>query len=411
MSHLFRRIVLAAVVLSLALAINPASAQIPENPAVTACVSGSGNAPGCDVGQNDSGHNHFGETWSGATPAVGLYVQHTATSGFNAALFGQTASTSGTGVRGRASATTGTNYGVFGEHFSDSGAAVFGLASSIDSSAAGVRGVSNGIYGTGVYGRSNGTWGIGVYGVASKESRDRNIGVAGYANGGDGVGVYGEASDTGVEGLKVGVFGWVSGPYAQGVRGVNAYSGGTAGYFVGNVKVMGNLSKLGGSFKIDHPLDPANKYLSHSFVESPDMMNIYNGNVVLDEKGEAWVELADWFEALNQDFRYQLTPIGGWAPLYIAEKIQGNRFKIAGGEPGLEVSWQVTGIRHDVWAEQNRIRVEEDKPGEEKGLYLYPRGYGRPDTEMVDYLPPTARMDTEMVDQPPLPTTEANSQP
>jgi hypothetical protein len=118
------------------------------------------------------------------------------------------------------------------------------------------------------------------------------------------------------------------------------------------------------------------------------MMNIYNGNVMLDEHGEAWVALPDWFEALNQDFRYQLTPIGGWAPLYVAEKIQGNRFKIAGGEPGLEVSWQVTGIRHDVWAEQHRVLVEEEKAANEKGLYLYPKGYGRPETETVDYLPP-----------------------
>ena len=42
------------------------------------------------------------------------------------------------------------------------------------------------------------------------------------------------------------------------------------------------LSKSIGTFKIDHPLDPANKYLSHSFVELPDMMNIYNGNVMTD---------------------------------------------------------------------------------------------------------------------------------
>jgi hypothetical protein len=96
--------------------------------------------------------------------------------------------------------------------------------------------------------------------------------------------------------------------------------------------VIGNLSKGGGSFKIDHPLDPANKYLYHSFVESPDMMNVYNGNVVLDANGEAVVVLPDWFEALNRDFRYQLTCIGGFAPVYIAEEIANNQFKIAGGE-------------------------------------------------------------------------------
>ena len=79
-----------------------------------------------------------------------------------------------------------------------------------------------------------------------------------------------------------------------------------AGNFEGNVHVSGNLSKGSGSFRIDHPLDPENKYLYHSFVESPDMMNVYNGNVILDEQGEAVVEFPEWFEPLNRDFRYQL---------------------------------------------------------------------------------------------------------
>ena len=68
----------------------------------------------------------------------------------------------------------------------------------------------------------------------------------------------------------------------------------------GNVRITGNVSKGSGSFKIDHPLDPENKYLSHSFVESPDMMNIYNGTVTTNAKAEAAVSLPDWFEALNQ---------------------------------------------------------------------------------------------------------------
>jgi hypothetical protein len=145
----------------------------------------------------------------------------------------------------------------------------------------------------------------------------------------------------------------------------------------GNVNIFGNLTKGGGSFKIDHPLDPENQYLYHSFVESPDMMNIYNGNIILDENGEAWVELPEWFEALNKDFRYQLTPVGAPGPnLYIAEKIKDNHFKISGGEPSAEVSWQVTGIRHDPFAETNRIPVEETKPPEEQGTYLHPEAYG-----------------------------------
>ncbi|HLQ51236.1 MAG TPA: hypothetical protein VK129_07035 [Terriglobales bacterium] len=144
-------------------------------------------------------------------------------------------------------------------------------------------------------------------------------------------------------------------------------------HVVGNLSVTGSVSKGSGSFKIDHPLDPANKYLSHSFVESPDMMNVYNGNVLLDVKGEAWVSLPDYFEALNQDFRYQLTPIGapGQHILYIDQEIANNRFKIAGGKPGGKVSWQVTGVRHDAYANAHRIPVEEDK-GNKRGTYLHP---------------------------------------
>ena len=155
----------------------------------------------------------------------------------------------------------------------------------------------------------------------------------------------------------------------------------------GDLHVFGTLSKGSGSFKIDHPLEPAEKYLYHSFVESPDMMNIYNGNVLLDEGGEAWVTLPDWFEALNMEFRYQLSCIGGFAPVYVAEEIADNRFKIAGGEAGTKVSWQVTGIRHDPYAEMNRIQVEVDKQGDERGKYLAPEAYGLPETMSTAYRP------------------------
>ena len=190
------------------------------------------------------------------------------------------------------------------------------------------------------------------------------VGTAVEASGFD-IGVYGGGA-TGVhgEGGSIGVYG---------TSAVNA------GWFDGNVQILGNtstsgwmnvgsnltvggtLSKAAGMFKIDHPLDPEKRYLCHSFVESPDMMNIYNGNVVLDESGEAWIGMPDWFEALNMEFRYQLTCIGEHAPVYIAEEISENRFKIAGGDEVLKVSWQVTGVRHDDYAEANRIEVELDK--------------------------------------------------
>jgi hypothetical protein len=164
---------------------------------------------------------------------------------------------------------------------------------------------------------------------------------------------------------------------SYGVYGtVDAGSGNYAGFFSGDLRTTGSLTKASGSFMIDHPLDPANKYLYHSFVESPDMMNIYNGNVMLDANGAAVVTLPDWFEALNKDFRYQLTCVGGFAPVYIAQKITGNQFRIAGGTPGLEVSWLVTGIRKDAYAEKNRLPVEVLKPAEERGFYLHPEAFG-----------------------------------
>ena len=153
---------------------------------------------------------------------------------------------------------------------------------------------------------------------------------------------------------------------------------GVAGLFDGDVDITGTLFKGAGAFRIDHPLDPEHKYLNHSFVESPDMKNIYDGVAVFDAAGEVTITLPDWFEALNQDFRYQLTPMGAAFVPYIAEEISGNQFKIAGGIPGRKVSWQVTGIRHDAYANAHRIQVEEPKPAAAVGTYLHPEDFGQP---------------------------------
>jgi hypothetical protein len=170
-----------------------------------------------------------------------------------------------------------------------------------------------------------------------------------------------------------------SGPGEGGV-GVESYPGHAGGYaaeLFGNVYVGGTLSKPGGSFKIDHPLDPENKYLSHSFVESPDMMNIYNGNVVTDGSGYATVTMPDWFEALNTDFRYQLTVIGPqFAQAIVSSEMVANHFTIRTDHPGVKVSWMVTGIRQDAWANANRIPVEQEKTATEKGHYLHPELFG-----------------------------------
>lgn len=141
------------------------------------------------------------------------------------------------------------------------------------------------------------------------------------------------------------------------------------------VQVDGLLSKGGGTFKIDHPLDPLNKFLYHSFVESPDMMNVYNGNVTTNKHGVATIVLPDYFEALNRDFRYQLTVIGQFSQAIVARKIRNNHFVIKTNRPRVEVSWQVTGIRQDPFANLHRIQVEEQKPEEARGHYLHPDAY------------------------------------
>jgi hypothetical protein len=246
----------------------------------------------------------------------------------------------------------------------------------------GVGGVFEGGY-LGVLGKVFPTGNLGYYGLW------------GIVNGGSGIngGVYGYAEGSGynygVRAVAAGS-GTKYGVWAQ-ASGASSY----AGYFEGDVHVTGTLSKAAGSFKIDHPLDPENKYLYHSFVQSPDMMNVYNGNVILDANGEAQVELPDYFEALNRDFRYQLTCIGGFAPVYVAEKVSRNRFKIAGGEPGMELSWQVTGIRKDAFAEANRIEVEVDKPAKERGKYLHPEAHGLGEEHGIHY-EEQKRMDMEM---------------
>jgi hypothetical protein len=143
----------------------------------------------------------------------------------------------------------------------------------------------------------------------------------------------------------------------------------------GNLNVSGTLSKASGSFKIDHPLDPENKYLYHSFVESPDMKNIYDGTVITDKNGKATISLPAYFGALNKDFRYQLTCVGVFAQAIVFKKIHNNQFLIKTSKPNVEVSWQVTGIRNDAYAKKHRIVPEVEKEENAKGKLLYPDSY------------------------------------
>jgi hypothetical protein len=169
--------------------------------------------------------------------------------------------------------------------------------------------------------------------------------------------------------------------------GILALTGsGLAGNFMGSVAISADLNVSGSkNFKIDHPLDPANKYLVHSAVESSERMNIYTGNVSTDGQGEATVQLPDWFAVLNTDFRYQLTVIGQFAQAIIARKIENNQFTIRTSSPNVEVSWQVTGVRQDAFAKANPLVVEQEKEARLRGFYIHPELYGAPAEKQIEW--------------------------
>jgi len=219
-----------------------------------------------------------------------------------------------------------------------------------------------------------------VFGSSINNNISRSYGVMGMTSdvGGVNYGVFGDA-EGGTSSMGTGGAGYGGTSFNIGIYGTAGTSATTnyAGYFYGDVYVNGTLSKGGGSFKIDHPQDPANKYLIHSFVESPDMMNVYNGNVVTDAEGLAIVELPSYFEVENIDFKYQLTVIGQFAQAIIKEEVSGNRFTIQTDKPNVKVSWQVTGVRNDAWANTHRIVPEVEKKGVEKGRYLHPELFGK----------------------------------
>lgn len=187
-------------------------------------------------------------------------------------------------------------------------------------------------------------------------------------------GVYGDADGGAYRNASI---------YGAGASGTGTNWG---GYFNGDVNVGGTVVKSADEVKIDHPLDPKNKFLSHSTISSDQMTNIYHGNVILNSDGSAVVDLPEWFESINSDFRYQLTAIGAPGPnLYISKKISGNSFGISGGSANMEVSWMVTAIRNDKYAQKHRIQLEKDKNMDEKGYYLHPEAYDMSEEMGIEY--------------------------
>ena len=251
------------------------------------------------------------------------------------------------------------------------------LAAGYNGTGVGATGGNTGVSATGgevgVYGTSSAGAGVSgssehSYGILG--TSDNFVGI--QANSSNSYGLAAAAGNVPIYAHNT-VYGGVSG-------GNDAYLAAPeyAGDFHGDVRVLGALHKPGGGFKIDHPIHPADMYLLHSFVESDDMKNIYDGVVTLDSNGKSQIQLPEWFETLNKDFRYQLTAIGSPGPnLYIEQEISNNCFMISGGKPGMKVSWLVTGIRKDAWAESHRIRTEVEKPAKECGYYLHPEIYNK----------------------------------
>jgi hypothetical protein len=153
----------------------------------------------------------------------------------------------------------------------------------------------------------------------------------------------------------------------------------------GDLNVTGNFAKGSGTFKIDHPLDPENMYLYHSFVESPDMLNIYNGNITTDVNGMATIELPEYFSALNKDFKYQLSALNSFSEIMIYQEVTDNKFVIKSEIPNVKISWQVTGVRQDPYANKNRIIPEVEKEEFAKGKYLYPEAYDLDKDQGINY--------------------------
>lgn len=243
-----------------------------------------------------------------------------------------------------------------------------------DATDAGVYGsaATAGVIGTSQTGSGVRGFSISAHGILGYSQAGTTGGAVGVGNT---IGVFGNAVTVGtatVPTTRVGIWGQASGA-----------ANNWAGYFNGNVSVIGSLAKGSGTFKIDHPLDPANKYLYHSFVESPDMMNVYNGNVSTDANGFATVKMPDYFSALNKDFRYQLTVIGTFANAIISKEINNNTFEIRTDKPNIKVSWQITGVRQDKYANAHRVIPEVEKEAQYKGKYLHAEEWGKSASESI----------------------------
>jgi hypothetical protein len=319
-------------------------------------------------GQSNTG---FGVVGSATGTATGGYFYSGSGYGLLAASTSSDAtSTTGVGVYGVAHSPSGISgaallkTGVWGD--SDIGNGVVGTTAS-GSGGSGVLGILNTFTGAslltnpGVRGDSSD--GHGVAGITASTSANV-AGVLGYTGSSAAIGVWGD--NTGTTGDSLGVV------------GITHSSTGYAGYFQGRMAATGTKS-----FRIDHPLDPANKYLIHYCTEGPVPQNVYNGVVTTDASGEAVVTLPAYFQEINSDFRYTLTVIDAddFALVRVSREIAGNTFAIKSSRGNVKVSWEVKAARSDRFVKAYGAPVEQDKPASAKGTYLQPELYGEPESQ------------------------------
>ncbi|HOZ31027.1 MAG TPA: hypothetical protein PLL66_08935, partial [Bacteroidales bacterium] len=277
--------------------------------------------------------------------------------------------------------------GVYGSNLRTTGGhGVYGMGVN------GVVGQTNYLDGFGVYGSNSATLGTGdgpgVYGVG-------RTGVYGQTTNGQYFGVYGENISTSMTDDNIGVAGW-------GWVGVFGQYDGTDGFGVFSDGELGSSGIK--SFVIDHPLDPENKMLKHFCAESPEVLNIYRGNVVLNENGEAVVNLPNYFSEININFSYYLTPIGGAAPqLHVKEEVIGNSFVIGGGTENLKVSWVLYAERNDKYIQANPISKQTEVNKRRKGTYIHPKLFGQPESKGMFYKEKHEKQNIEVVDKKTMP--------
>lgn len=357
---------------------------VANNGAFASGVSGTSSSGAGVYGFSSGGTGQGVSGYSTDTDGVGVLGQ--ANNGMVATgVYGKSTTGAGgrfegrTGIYSSSAAANGT--GVIGT--ASNGAFARGVAGST-TTGIGVDGTSTATDGTGVRGfAANGYYASGVYGESAN-----GYGVFGKATQTKGWGVYGQSTAYNGKGIVARAMGGGDLSYALMAE---APSDSWAGYFKGDISVSGEghfhavftdhcSGCLGpSSLKIDDPLDPGHKYLQHAGVASAEQLDIYSGNTVTDGHGFATVALPRWFEALNANFRYQLTVVGrSFARAIIWKEIEHNRFSIRTDEPNVKVSWQVTAVRHDPYASAHRSVVEVRKSIRDQGRYLHPELYGKP---------------------------------